>query len=125
MTSATIIDLVFLDTDMNAKFKHISIHKDSPSDHFLVKFALDVSVPKVYTTNSFYMDPSRRPAIPKDKLANSILWLKQSIDRDFDKFDSMTQSQVFEWIEAKLVELLDSVCHKLKKPVCHKLKKPL
>ena len=109
-TSQSIIDLIFLDDDINNKFVDVRILNGSPSDHFILVMNLDISVPSVYTVESYFLDPSRRPPIPKAKLGRVIEQLKTIIDRDLECIEDMTQSQIFEWIEDKLKSLLDKVC---------------
>ena len=50
------------------KVSKVKVLKTTPSDHFLIQASVDISVPKVYVDKHYFLDPTRRPPIPKKKL---------------------------------------------------------
>ena len=92
-SSNSTIDLIFLSDQLDTRFQKFSILKTTPSDHYLVQVDLKVDVPKVYTLKESHRDPTRRPAIRSDKLAQASQELDSLINSDSD-WDTLTHSQV-------------------------------
>ena len=68
-TSETTIDLIFMSSDIKSKMiSKCEILTDSPSDHYMVEFLLDVKTPLKYAVKEYFLDKTRRPPIPKNKL---------------------------------------------------------
>jgi hypothetical protein len=107
ITTKTIIDLVFLDNDVDARFLSLDILGDSPSDHKFIKFGLDYEVPNIYTTVRYHLDPTRRVRIPSAKLPTVLDILRERITENWEILENASQSGIFEWIEVNLKELLD------------------
>ena len=109
--SETTIDLVFLNTIMNSKCLKIQTIKTTPSDHFMILTHLLVKAPQAYTVEKFYLDPSRRPAIPKRKLKMVEEKVKSiMVEKVQPKLQNLTQSESFALFQSELVQVLDEVC---------------
>ena len=107
VNSSTIIDLVFLNSVAEAKYKKIKIIKDSPSDHFLVELELDLSIPQIYTTHSFFLDPTRRPKISKANISSALNMARKEMKILNPKIENIGQKESMELMEFSIRRVLD------------------
>ena len=96
----TCIDLVFVSDKLKKKCldKEATICKDTPSDHYCPSLSFDVKVPYKYIVKEYYLDPTRRPPIPKDKLNTIILELRNKFDLNSAAFEDMNQADKLDFI---------------------------
>ena len=108
VTSETTIDLAFLSQDAKSLIDGpVTTHKDAPSDHYLVEFRLNVKVPLKFVVKEYYLDPTRRPPIPKGKLQTVLDELQTVLEEHEHKYHSMTQSEIFTFVAESIRVVLD------------------
>ena len=106
--SNTTIDLCFVSDEMNNRFAGpTTIYKDSPSDHFLVECAFDIKVPKKCAVFEYFLDPTRRPPIPKHILPSVQEQIRKIFNKHEVKIDSMEQHEIFEFVQKTVKTVLD------------------
>ena len=104
----TVIDLVFLCESVKKKMvEKPSIMEDSPSDHFLVELKLDIMVPLKYRIVEYFVDKTRRPPIPHNKLPIITSELQAIFKQKWDVLENLTQVEIFEFVEKSVVAVLD------------------
>lgn len=109
-TSATTIDLIFLQTSLLSKYSRCKVKKNMPSDHNLVHCQIDFSVPNRFTTRKLRPDPLRRPKLRDDDIPKAKLMLHEELQNYSEKWANLTQSECFEIVEASIRKVLDEFC---------------
>ena len=106
--SSTIIDLIFLNGDLKSKQKRpVEILEGTPSDHWMAISTFDLAVPSKYVIKEYYLDPTRRPPIPKAKLETVKLELSNKFRAlEADILES-NQDVVLDIISTTVREVLD------------------
>jgi hypothetical protein len=107
--SETIIDLVYLDNEMNEIFLDLDVLPiaDSPSDHSFIKFNLLHKVNTKFVDHEFYMDTTKRRPFSKKNLPLATRFLAGTIKNKYAELENFTQSQIFEYLEVTLRATLD------------------
>ena len=104
----TIIDLVFLSNDLKSKLVGTpTIRENTPSDHWMVETTFSLSVPSKYVVKEYFLDPTRRPPIPKAKLEVVKLELSNRFEIASDSLDLMPQHEALCHIAATTRAVLD------------------
>ena len=106
--SSTIIDLVFLSDKMKKQLvKQPIIHKDSPSDHYMVECQFDLEVPQKYTVYEYFLDPTRRPPLKGKSLKKVLDDLENKFSKNSINLASMTQDQIIAFTQKTVRDSLD------------------
>ena len=106
--SNTIIDLVFLNKDLKVKLKGPNeIKGGTPSDHNMVISSFDLKVPTKYVIKEYYLDPTRRPPIPKAKLDSVRLELSNKFQQLENHIEEVDQDVALDTISSTIREVLD------------------
>ena len=82
-TSSTIIDLVFAERNIKEKIFKLNINENTPSDHRMVEIDISMKIPMKYCINKYFMDPARRPPIPKNRVQR----VNKILEKDLQKSD--------------------------------------
>ena len=107
--SKTCIDLVLLSMNMKKKLIDTAlIIKDAPSDHFLVKFSLDIKVPSKFVEKKYFLDPTRRKPIPKSKLDMANSELSELIKSHEALFERSNRVESINLLRKLMVQVLDT-----------------
>ena len=108
ITTNTIIDLVFLSDKLHEKLGKVCILEDSPSDHFMVKFELDIKPPPKYIIKEFFLDPTKRRPFKKDSLPSILKELSEFYDENkLNEISSLPQNEILSTISNHLKTFLD------------------
>ena len=107
-TSKTMIDLVFVSPEIKSKIvSKVDIITTTPSDHYMVEICLDIKVPLKYAVKEYFLDPTRRPPIPKDKLETVRFEIRHTLEEAEKHMRSLTQVQHMNFIGAVVKTVLD------------------
>ena len=107
-TSSTTIDLAFLTPELKSKLiGKVKINKDSPSDHFMVSFCLDIKVPLKYAVKRYFLDTTRRPPIPKDKKDEILGEISSILEENKTHMVSLGQADHLNFIWETIKSVLD------------------
>lgn len=105
----SLIDLVFISNSMVKSYKNLTVDHNTPSDHSLVSFSIEINKSLNYSIEKFYFDPSRRPRISnllKGKI-NRIMTI--AINNFTSEFKKLPQSESFALLEYIIRDILDGI----------------
>ena len=101
------IDLVFVSPEIKSKIvSKVDIITTTPSDHYMVEICLDIKVPLKYAVKEYFLDPTRRPPIPKDKLETVRFEIRHTLEEAEKHMRSLTHVQHMNFIDAVVKQFL-------------------